>query len=182
MKVNNINKNLSFNGYKNVISYTTELNKGDYFSYMGMKLDNEGEKDLDAWQEIQKNLFKIKKPSDYIVFNMLTTRDSQNFGVNQYLLDTENVKDAESERFMLKGFDLLASLTRRINCTDFPTEDSEIYKTIIEVRNTLINLLTDRKIAEELSMFGVRKLVKHYKTADLINKNIKKKMIRYFNL
>ena len=184
MNINKINTNISFSGYKNLVSTNIPFeDKTVSFAYMGMKLNNEdGYNDLDTWKEIQSNLFKDEPPSDYLVFS-IASRD--NFDVFQiknkhYLM--HDITNKSEEKALLKTYTLLASLIKRIIRTDNPPEDGKLYLTLCEVTKHLNCFFDNKKTVEAASFFGACKHVKHYITAEHINDKISQNMARYFKL
>ena len=87
MKIQNIYTNQNFKGYENVISYNTTDSHSNNFSYMAMKLNDEGEKDLTKWHEIQKALFPTKTPNDYFIFHSLAFGRDTEFSITDKTLD-----------------------------------------------------------------------------------------------
>ncbi len=178
MKIISNNSNPQFKGFQNVISY----NNGN-FAYMAMKLnDNDGSADLSKWQSIQKELLHKKNPSDYIVFHCLENGNSNYFSVDTIALDLEHAETAKNEKFMIKTYDLLASLTKRIINSYYTEENRNLYLTLKEAYTNLSTILQEQNIVEALVTAGATKRVEHYKTADFINKKIAKNMARYFKL
>lgn len=172
----------NFKGYENLISHTIDQEEGGNFSFMAMKLNNNGEKDLDTWHTIQKNLFRIQKPSDYIIFHSLYDGEDSHYSALDRHLNLDQVKSREDERHMLSAFTLIASLTKRIVNTEFPPENSSLHLTMAELIKNLKNILQNETIAGSLAMEAAMKKVKHYKTAGLINNQISETMKRYFRL
>lgn len=64
---------VSFTGYKNVMSMRMEHEK-DNITMMAMQLDNVGERDLDNWIKIQKQLYPNRTPKD--TFTMMHSADA----------------------------------------------------------------------------------------------------------
>ena len=185
MNVNKINTNTSFKGYENLISYSgsDELRTGFNFSYMGMLLNNEnGSNDLKTWHEIQTKLFKNEPKTDYLVLTCANIDDKSLFVLNNQPLSLEDIENKDEEDAILKAYTLLASLTRRIIYTDHHPENNKVYLTLVKIMENLSKVFNDKTHAMYLSTLGANEVVKHYKTAELINKSIAKKMATYFKL
>lgn len=185
MNINKINTNLSFKGYENLISYSG-INEYEYsfgFSYMGMLLNNkDGNNDLDTWHEIQSRLFKGEPKTDYLVLTCGNIGEKDLYVLNKHRLSLENIKNSEEERIILKAYTLLASLTRRIICTEHHPENSKIYLTQAEIMKNLLESSNNKNLAYLVSIWGANKIVKHYVTAEKINNGINRKMRKYFKL
>jgi len=184
MNVNKINTNLSFKGYENLISYSAvDKDETIGFGYMAMKLNNEdGQKDLQTWHAIQRGLLKTNNPSDYLILTNTHLGDIDVFLLNNHSIDLDEIKNSEEEKFVLKAYTLLASLIKRIIYTDHHPENKNIYLTLKELINILNKTYEDKNKAFELSLLGSKKVVKHYKTAEIINQRISQKMATYFKL
>lgn len=172
----------NFKGYENLISHTINQEDGGNFSFMAMKLNNNIENDLDTWHGIQKNLFRIQKPSDYIIFHSLYDGEESHYSALDRHLDLNHVTNKNDEMLMLKTFSLMASLTKRIINTEFPPENSSLHLTMVELIKNLKTILQNETIAGSLAMEAAMKKVKHYKTAGLVNNQITESMKRYFKL
>ena len=112
-------QNISFKGYKNVISSATKLKKTDVV-FISMQLNNKGiSSDLDKWQAIQRQLFPDKSPKDVLTIIHVNEDDGENFKLllNERALalsKDEFLISQKEEKPMLKFFILLRSLTERI--------------------------------------------------------------------
>lgn len=182
MNISPINNSIQFKGYSNIVSNTSSDNNGTTFSYMAMKLDNVDHPDLDTWKEIQTKLFRMDKPSDYIIFHALGNNENNVFSASDRALNIYEVKSSQDERLMLKAYTLIASLTKRISSKDFHPEDSKLYLTVTELLKNLLNICENQTIASVLATEASLKRVEHFKTADLINSKIQKSMLQYFKL
>lgn len=182
MKIQNIYTNQNFKGYENVISYNTTDSHSNNFSYMAMKLNDEGEKDLTKWHEIQKALFPTKTPNDYFIFHSLAFGRDTEFSITDKTLDIYNTQSPQEEKVFLKTFDLMASLTKRIIYSNWTPENGKLYLTLVELQKSLSKIFDYKEVVDMLCSCGAMKDIKHHKTAEIINSNISKKMAQYFRL
>ena len=112
-------QNVSFKGYKNVISSATKFKNADV-AFISMQLNNKGfSSDLDKWQSIQRKLFSDKSPKDVLTIIHVNEDDGENFKLllNERTLalsKDEFLISQEEEKPMMKFFILLRSLTERI--------------------------------------------------------------------
>lgn len=181
MKVQNITISPQFKGFKNIISHSLQSENGDSFSYMGMELDNEGFQDLEKWEYLQKELLHKDKQSDYIVFTQINKNGKNLLTIDNFVLAPESTQMGSKEETMqLKAISFLASLTQRINAADFTDENQNLHKVLAKVIKYLSIMLNSFEIGSNLSLLGAKKKVKSYKTAELINSQITKRMINYF--
>lgn len=182
MNIMSINNTPQFKGFSNIVSNTVYEENGTTFSYMAMKLNDKEKPDLKIWRDIQENLFQMKNPSDYIIFHTFSSDSLDVFSASDRALHLKDIKSSQDERLMLRAFDLIASLTRRISSRDFHPEDSSLYSVIAELYKNLAINFENIAFAEALTTEAVMKKVKHYKTAELINSQISKHMMNYFKL
>lgn len=182
MNISPINNSIQFKAFSNVVSNTINGDNGVTFSYMAMKLDDKEKPDLMIWKDIQKNLFRLKNPSDYIIFHTLSTDNTDIFSASDRALDLNDTKNSQDEKLMIRAIDLIASLTRRISLSDLHPEDSNVYWVIAELYKNLSTLFENVSIAETLTTEAAMKKVKHCQTANLINSKIAKSMKNYFKL
>ena len=190
MKVQNIQVNQNFKGYKNIVSTSMDGSPIYSYGFMAMKLNNEdGYRDLDVWKQIQKDLNPKAEPSDYIVFQNtgFPLDEVDLFTVNEFLLDINNKNPKNplinnKERLILKANTLVASLTKRIMNSNYSPEDSELSNTIVQAYNVLKNIFGDAKAYEWAMLQGAMKRVKHHVTAKLINEGIDRNMKRFLKL
>ena len=112
-------QNVSFKGYKNVISSATKFKNADV-AFISMQLNNKGvSSDLDKWQAIQRELFSDKSPKDVLTVMHVNEDDGENFKLllNERTLalsKDEFLISQKEEKPMMKFFILLRSLTERI--------------------------------------------------------------------
>ena len=184
MNINKINTNLSFKGYENLISYSHSVDSNNVgLAYMAMKLNNEnGQKDLEIWHDIQRGLFNENNPSDYLILTKAYMGDIESDVLNNYSINLDKIKNKKEEIFIMRAYTLLASLTRRIIYTDHHPENAKIYLTLSELIKILNKQYKDSSKVFLLSNLGANKSVKHYKTAELVNQKIAKKMAAYLKL
>ncbi len=178
----NINKisHTNFKGFENVLSHTIDEGSGNTFSFMAMKLNNEDKNDLEIWQTIQKELFNIKTPSEYFIFHSLNRGKQVIFSVDDRLLDLNQAKNRKDEGLMLRTFDLIASITKRIIYSAHLPENKFIYLTLAELKNNLENIMEDKFLAGKLATEAAMKRIKHYKTAELMNPQTTRYVENYF--
>ena len=190
MKISNINHQQAFKGYKNIISHSMKVNEGNQIDFMAMQLDNEGEKDLDKWHDLQKRLYKgTSEPDDIIFFQSMKFMGKDLVMLNDFLINMHdefkgqnNNFTKESETNYIRLNSLIASLTRRICHTENHPEDKNLYKTLVNVINRLTLIVGNKNIAEQIGTQAARKTVKHRVVAQSINDAIGKNMAKYFKL
>lgn len=184
MRINAINNNQNFKGYKNLLSNTyQDFGHTDKFSYMCFELDNIGTKDLDKWYEIQDKLMPNKPKSNFLIVHNLSSFDVTTIGtadVNLHL-DTKKI-NPENEKVYLKTYSLIASLTDRVSKAPHHLEDKNLSFSYINLFKNLKDIFPTNNIAEYLTHLTTKKAVKHYVTADIINSSINKAMYKYFKL
>ena len=182
MRINSVASN-AFTGYKNIVSSTVvDENR---ICYMAMELNNDCEKDLDKWIEIQKDLLKIKEPSKYLIFNTslrppnghsYEARSFQAIGPNEFVL---NLNVQKQLPLTLKAYTFLASLTKRISQEDAPPKDEKLNLVVDELRKFIIKNYS-AEFAQELVNDTKENLIDYSITAGLVNKQIDKNLKTYF--
>lgn len=183
MKINNNMSFTNFNGYKNLISFSSEGSDNSSIAYMAMQLDNErNANDLEKWTDIQRNLLHKKETKDHLVLHSVNDGDKALFIIDDCLLDLDNINSREEETYMLRAFDLFASITRRIIGSDLHLEDKNLYKIMIDLTKNLKNTISNQYLSEKFATAGAMKVIKHHITAELINRNIVKEMTRHLKL
>lgn len=182
MKITHTNNSPQFQGFSNVVSHTFAEGEGVALSYMAMKLDNSEKPDLDTWNDIQKNLFKMDKTNDYIIFHCMSRDNTDVFSLSDRYLNLHDTKNQQDEKLMLKAYSLIASITKRLELKDNPPEDSRLCLTVAELLKNLTQIIENKSIALTLTTQAAMKKVEHYKTAHLINSLIDKNMKNYFRL
>lgn len=180
MRINNIN-NTNFKGYENLVSNSV-VDEQNNFAYMSMRLNNDKVNDLDTWRDIQRNLLQRKDISDKLFISNYNLEGNNLFSIDDFTLIPEMAKNRREESYILKAYDLMASLTRRIFNTDLHVENRDIYLSLVHAHKNLLNLISNEGVAYQLATGGALKVVKHHKTAELINSNIVKEMTRYLKL
>ena len=182
MKVQNINLSPHFKGFKNVVSHTDYLNDGTTtVSYMSMELDNIGQSDLDEWQLLQRELMNKDEISDYVVISQTNNEIINILTMDESLICPEaTVMSSREELLHIKAISLIASLTKRIQTFEFTTETKDLHKVVAKTITMLSKLFHSEEYGGYLSIAGAMKKVKHYKTAELINSQIAKRMAIYF--
>lgn len=180
MNINKINTSLSFKGYENLVSYSI-VDENLHLGYMAMKLNNEqGAKDLEKFQEIQKSLFKDSPMTEYLVFTTFNKPGKEDlFFINDKRINLDKPQSKEEEKVIVKLCTLLASLTKRISYVDHHPENREKHKTLEALLFNLYKILKKPDVVHSLEWLGACKAVKHYITAEYINDKIDKKMITY---
>lgn len=182
MKITQTNNSLQFKGFSNVVSNTYTEGNGVALSYMAMKLDNNEKPDLDTWKDIQKNLFKMDKTTDYIIFHCISRDNTDVFSLSNRCLNLHDTKNQQDEKLMLRAYSLIASITKRFGRKVNPSEDSKLCLTVAELLKNLTQIIENKSIALTLTTQAAMKKVEHYKTAHLINSLIDKNMKNYFRL
>lgn len=183
MKVQNINQNTNFKGYKNIICYGFQTSDSK-LNYMGMQLDNEGTPDLDNWRALKKRLApQTNLPDDIVHFNVSAIPHIEPVvSLNGIVLaDSELLnEDGLSQRDKktnFQAYNLIASLTKRIANDSLFDWNKEITKVGTELYKEFRKIFDnqDNKAVYLLTQ-GTRKLVKEQVIAGKINKDIHKIM------
>lgn len=187
MKIQNLQSQQSFKGYKNILSHSFEEKDGMSHSFMAMKLDNEGGyRDLEKWHSIQKFLRPEATPRDYIVFQNSSFPNADFFTVDDFFMNIndESIDELskEEESNIIKTNALVASLTKRIMYTDDHPEDENLHKTFKAAYDVLKPILGEKKAINFLTFEAAIKKVKHHITAKLINDGISRNMAKYFKI
>ena len=196
--------NISFKGYSNIVSLHKANIGGLETSYIALKLDDNGEKDLSKLREIRK---LQNYPANYPYDNILTLvhvtdgrYEDLYFSENHICLGEQLkvVKDEYVPKFVkndefkkieeahLKAYTLLASLTKRMSFDKFENEDMDIKKVIqVLFRNLQLIGRNDfcifnRDEAFELTSAGCLKMSKFQTLASKFNKKIVETMTAYF--
>ena len=138
MKITNINNQKTFNGYKNLGSHTEFIDNKNKITYITMELTNENKDDLNDWINIQKKIYPLEIPSNIITIHNLDTKFLNNkVLVNTFEVDLSMAKNREEERFLLKIYEFLESLSYRISNDENIKEDINIYKVYKQLSKTL---------------------------------------------
>lgn len=186
MKISNIQNQQNFKGYKNILSFSMGDNKNFSYGYMAMKLNNEnGHKDLETWQKIQRVLNPSAEPSDLILFQNTQALNADVFIVNDFVLDINNEYTGkklskEREDIAIKANTLVASLTKRIMNAYYHPEDQDLYKTLVFAYDKIKVTLNEETANELVTYLGAIKKVKHNVTAKVINDGIMRNMNKFF--
>lgn len=168
MKVDKINTNINFNGYKNIVCESYK----DFpmsTSFLATKLNNIGTPDLDVWHAIQKRFFPNQKLKDVVSVKMFEIE-----GKNPTLiLNNREIKPSkmeignEEEKFGIKAATFIASLTKRIMEDNKIIKDRELPETV----ETLVDEMYD--------LIGVDKFTSHYAFMNIVAKDMPPQPIAY---
>ena len=196
--------NISFKGYSNIVS-AQKINIGALeTSYIALKLDDNGEKDLSKLREIRK---LQKYPANYKNDDILTlihvtdkkyeelyfSENLMCWGEQLKVLKDEYVPQfVKKEEFKkieqahMKAYTLLAGLTKRMSQDKFENEDGDI-KRVIQTLYRNLQLIGSKDLrifnkaeAFELTSAGCLKLSKFQSLAAKFNKKIASTMTAYF--
>ena len=184
MKINPIQQNPNFKGYKNLVCDMLESTDNSKFAFMSLQLDNQGCSDLADWQTIQKDLYGIKNPKDVITFQLMkTSRGNNLYFSNKPLTMKITNKSSKEEKLALKAHSLLASLTRRILEQSMTTTDAEMPRVLFETVKNIEAFFFDA-VSEVSSIVynSFAKQTSEHKIAGTINRAIQKNMQAYFKL
>lgn len=196
MKISNISIPI-FKGYKNVLA--NDLNEqGFRLSYLAMQLDDDGEKDLSAWKDIQKLCSKKHSCINDDVISVIYTKTPRDhdflflgekalpFGEElAYSRDMFTGTPFESEyrkdeQITLKSYTLLASLTRRLMHNAMADLDSKYNNVALTFHYTLSNLLNGKDAkAQEIIAYGIKNAKSDW-VAEFFNRGIQNTMKQFF--
>lgn len=198
MKVQNLS-GTNFKGYSNIISLINAPIDDKSISYLAMKLDNDGERDLDKYIEIQKMKNQYNGSSDDILtfaysynkrngLDMFYFQGKPIFWGNELLYLEENFvpralshKDYKKiETIHMKMYTLLASITKRMMYDKFNNEDRNFKFVIQKVFDNLVNVTKDEQSAFDLLRAGCMKINKFQSVASGFNKAIVQTMGHFF--
>ena len=198
MKVQSLSRT-NFKGYSNVISLINAPIDDKSISYIAMKLDNNGEKDLDKYIEIQKMQNQYKGSADDILsfaysYNKRTGLDMfyfqgkpMFFGSELLYLEENFVPRAISkkdykniETIHMKIYTMLASITKRMRFDKFNNEDKNFKIVIQKLFDTLVNITRSERDAFYLLRAGCMKVNKFQNVAGGFNKAIVQTMGHFF--
>ena len=195
---------LSFKGYSNILSAYKVPVGGYTTSYLAMKLDDEGKKDLTKYKQLRKEMGYSQglMNEDILIITHLTdglTEDvylgEKGICTGEQLLyakekfvprffDQKKYKEIESTH--LKIYTFLADLTKRLSNEKFENEDSNVkeviktvYKNFQKIRKAGF-VLFDKLEAFNLTSVGALKQDKFEKTARSFNKKIVETMTEFF--
>jgi hypothetical protein len=198
--------NINFKGYSNIVS-ADGIPTGNFrISYLAMKLDDEGEKDLTKLKQIRKlqGYPAGIKNEDIITFTHFTNGKIEDIYFNEkpmcwgeqlkivqeeYIpkfISQDKYKELESAH--LKAYTLLASLTKRLSFDKFENEDSDIGRVIQTLHKNLISMkkgnipLFDYKSAFNITGIGCLKQYKYQPLAEKFNKMIMSTMSNFFRV
>lgn len=195
---------ISFKGYSNIISAYKVPIGGYTTSYLAMKLDDEGKKDLTKFKELRKGLGYPEglANEDVLMITHLTdglTEDiyigEKGICTGEQLLYTREKfvprffnqkKFKEIENIHLKIYTFLADLTKRLSYEKFENENSNVKEVIKTVYKNLQNinkvgfLFFDQREAFNLTSIGALKQDSFQKMARSLNRKIVETMTEFF--
>ena len=195
---------ISFKGYSNIISAYKVPIGGYTTSYLAMKLDDEGKKDLTKFKELRKELGYPEglANEDVLMITHLTdglTEDiyigEKGICTGEQLLYTREKfvprffnqkKFKEIENIHLKIYTFLADLTKRLSYEKFENENSNVKEVIKTVYKNLQNinkvgfLFFDQREAFNLTSIGALKQDSFQKMARSLNRKIVETMTEFF--
>ena len=194
MKVTSISHQ-TFNGYKNVFVNDAKSDAGYRFSFIAMQLDNNQTKDLEAWQELMKG---SSQPQDDIltaVYLKTQNKDGNLFLGNRVILAGDKLaylrKNSigtqyetlykQEEKFALKAYTLLASLTSRIATESLCNRDADlgrVFQKLLDVLTPITGNSAERAF-EVINISALKNLEPH-KVAMLFNRAINNTMRIFF--
>lgn len=207
MRINCIQKNnINFNGYNAILAHSTTKNSDDilYYTLLTVKLDNEGERDLDNYHNVLSsipNSYRIpnSKPFDTpddivsIFYARLINPRTGIVHQKQMFLNDIYIDFSTLNKFTNKATTFIADLTKRIKVRNIPlcskTNDTKemyihSYKKIKSAANKNINSLNlitmnDREVVNYLGKALMQRV--HFQdVADLLNKAVQKSMEHHF--
>lgn len=196
--------NISFKGYTNIISANRLYLGGHETSFIALKLDDVGEKDLSKYKQIRhlQGFPEGLNNEDILTFFYLTDGRTEDlyFGNKSMcwgdqlstardkfipkLMSKEKYKKMED--LHLKAYTLLASLTKRLANDNFEKENKDITRVIKTLYDNLQRLkkgdylIFDQKAAYELTSVGCLKRTKYQPLAQAFNQKIAKTMAQFF--
>lgn len=182
MRINTIQQNPNFKGYKNLVCDMYEDPNHTKFAFMSMQLTNDQVNDLADWELIQKELYREQKTKDVITFQLLKGPRGANFYfANRPLTMRMYQESTKEEKLALKAHSLIASLSRRILEQSMTTADNEkprvVCETIENIRGFFVCNLEE---VSDIVYKALTKNVSDHKIAGTINNAIQKNMRAYF--
>ena len=195
---------ISFKGYSNIISAYKVPIGGYTTSYLAMKLDDEGKKDLTKFKELRKGLGYPEglANEDVLMITHLTDGLTEDIYIGekgrctgeQLLYTREKFvprffnqkKFKEIENIHLKIYTFLADLTKRLSYEKFENENSNVKEVIKTVYKNLQNinkvgfLFFDQREAFNLTSIGALKQDSFQKMARSLNRKIVETMTEFF--
>jgi len=182
MKINPIQQNPNFKGYKNLICDMYEDPNHTKFAFMSMQLTNDQVNDLADWELIQKELYREQKTNDVITFQLLKGSRGNNFYfANRPLTMRMCQKSTKEEKLALKAHSLIASLSRRVFEQSMATADNEMPRVFSEtIKNLRGFFICNLEEVSDVVYKALTKNISDHKIAGTINKAIQKNMRAYF--
>jgi hypothetical protein len=183
MKINAINTNTfthnTFKGYEDVVSnHVGDKNNFYHFTCLSMKLNNEGEPDLDKWRSLQKDYMHIKNPSDILTISQFyplkencIVSSNLAFPIHKYI--TPSPQRAANLQF----YTLAASLTKRVANDEKNYIPQNLMEVLKETAKNVKWAFSDENISKIISTCKVGKCQEH---AFILNSNISAIMRKYF--
>ena len=190
--------NTAFCGYKNVISNELKTVDGGSFSYLAMQLNDEGRPDLSEWRKIksmQSEILQNTIAEDSVLSVVHINKNKFTPGIMMLnempLIDGRALRDysikyagdesyKKCERFILKAYTLLASLSGRISVDSVRYRDFSLKDTVVSLAEILSRLGIERNNSFEIAHSGIFVNAEQRKTAASLNKYIQKTMEVFF--
>ena len=183
MKINNNAQN--FCGYKNIITNVVEDEIGRTYS-LSAQLNNVGERDLDKFLSIKDRMDKTGMALKDDVVNLTLVKNFK--GENQLLIEDTPWLSGEDldilskeipgdiyqkiETNILKGYDFVSSLLKRISEDLNIQKDDFISKTIDSYKQNILKLSDTQEIADEVVALALTEPEPPQKVAKKMNQFI----------
>lgn len=199
MRINNVQNNMSFNGYKCIIAKDTyQKGSPERLMYMSMILDNEGIPDLDRYRELMKHqpvadgntgdiinlmYYRLNDARTFMIDNaILPFGDYLKFLREKYLKGECSQEFFNKEdKFAIKACTFLADLTKRImnqNAPIYSTNQDKVRVMMSGVEN-LKRLALHPDTAHYFMLDAFNNSIPYQKIAGSFNKLIQKSMEHY---
>ncbi len=193
MQINRINSNINFNGYKNVISNPLKFDDG-VAEILSLQLDNQGEKDLDAYKSLLDSCPKYRPHSnldDVVTFVYINKQGEERFGINSRGLLTgpelrllsltlPHDEYLKQETPALKAYTLFASITRRLKADLSIVKDSDLKRVFQHAFELFTEIGLSQERARETVSTALLKNKPYGKVAGVINEKIQHTMTILF--
>ena len=190
MKIQASNQNsLNFNGYKNIVSreLSQYVPNERTFAYMTMQLDNAGVRDLQKWQEIQRDVFNVENPTDMITFTFLSVPGFKDFfwvGDKLLRIKQRNADDlfTDGNKKIFRVYTFIAKLTERImNDNDWLRIDKNRYVVAANAANALERIFTDRNNLHTIGYMTPKQLAANIVADSFIREDFPQQNAGIFN-
>jgi hypothetical protein len=183
MKINAIDattyNRTTFKGYEDVISnHVGDANNLYHFTCLSMKLNNEGEPDLDKWHSLQKDYMHIKNPSDILTISQFYPLQENCIVSSNLAFPIHKYTAPSPQRTAnLQFYTLAASLTKRIANDEKNYIPQDLMKVLKETANNIKWAFSDENITKIIKSCNIGNCQKH---AFILNSNISDIMRKYF--